>query len=512
MFRRGERVEHDVLGPGTVVSLLVLRRAQVRFDRFPSLPFTMQVDDLSPIGAPARPTRTDAPVQAAPAASAAGSADDTPATTPAPGTSSGAAARRGRARTRPPVRAVASSAAPAAVAPPVLDPIDRDEAWQTLEALRLGVVPARGVREYTVARDRELAAVDEMLHDGHGCRVVWGDYGAGKTHLLEAAEQLALERGYAVARVTLDPTEHGLQHPLRLYRAIAERVRTLHHAQPGIEHILERLVDSAAHNCADGACSSRFFSPFAFIARHGEPLLTEKFTDYVRGEPVPLDVMNQCLSTLHWRGPRLLAMSDFRTYGRMYVHLVSTLAVWCKDAGLAGLALFFDEFERVEALSSAERYLALDVFRHYAALLMDPKDLAFDPERLYRGGQDVHKQLPLRFRHELPLVGMFALTPLGDIEASYRLATFSTRYDLRLSPLARRDVLALVPRLASLYRRAYPDAPLTEETVACVNGLVERTVSQGSDTFRGAVRAAVFAFDAARAGRLPATLPTNGRR
>jgi len=463
-------------GTGTVTARLVLARVVVAFDRAPHLPRTVperELDDEIPAQVQAAVAQRPAPVS-----------------------------RARLAQRSTPARAAAEPAAPTAPVP-VVDPVDREDAWQTLEALRLGVVPARGVREYTVARDMELAGVDQMLRDGTGCRVVWGDYGAGKTHLLEAAEQLALERGYAVARVTLDPTEHGLQHPLRLYRAIAERVRTQDHALPGIEHILDRLIESSAHNTFDGAASSRFLTPYTFIARHAEPLLTEKFADYIRGEPVPIDLLNQCLSTLGWRGPRLLTMSDFRTYGRMYVHLIGTLAVWCKDAGLTGLALFFDEFERVDALPSQERLMALDVFRHYAAVLMAPTDLVFDPETLYRGGQEVHRALPLRFRKELPLVGMFALTPLGDIEASYRRTTLSTRYDLRLAPLSRRDVLALVPRIAALYQRAYPDFALAPDDLAEVRGLIERAIAAGDDSFRAVVRATVFCFDAARMGRLP---------
>ncbi|MEZ6018430.1 MAG: DUF2791 family P-loop domain-containing protein [Planctomycetota bacterium] len=450
---------------------LVLERFLVSFDNAPHLPRTMTESEL-------------APEQAA-------LAQEASANTPA-------AVSRARPAKPSAVKPTATSTAPV----PTHESLDREEAWQTLEALRLGVVPARGVREYTVARDMELASVDQMLRDGQGCRVVWGDYGAGKTHLLEAAEQLALERNYAVARVTLDPTEHGLQHPLRLYRAIAERVRSLQHAQPGIEHILDRLVDSSAHNSVDGASFSRFLSPYTFMARHGEALLTEKFTGYVRGEGVPIEVLNQCLTILGWRGPRLLAMPDYRTYGRMYVHIIGTLAAWCKDAGLAGLALFFDEFERVDALPSQERLLALEVFRHYAAVLMTPTDLVFDPESLYRGGHDVHRALPLRFKRDLPLVGMFALTPLGDIEASYRKTTLSNQYDLRLAPLARRDVLTLVPRIASLYQRAYPDYELAPDTLARVRELVERALSGGDDSFRAAVRAIVFSLDAARLGRL----------
>ena len=84
-------------------------------------------------------------------------------------------------------------------------------------------MPARGVRDYTVAREPELADIALLLEEGGGCRVLWGDYGAGKTHLLEAAEQLALEQGFATARVTLDPRENrpaSSAAPLPAYRGL----------------------------------------------------------------------------------------------------------------------------------------------------------------------------------------------------------------------------------------------------------------------------------------------------
>lgn len=470
MLRRGDRVQHPDHGPGTVRARIVLGRVVVEFDRWPRLPRTIAERDLCAT----RTTVTATAVQAW-------------------GTGRTPARRAGAA--------VATAGAPPA------RPLAAHEAWQTLEALRLGVVPARGVRAYTVARDAELASIDALLRTGRGCRVVWGDYGAGKTHLLEAAEQLALERGWAVARVTLDPLEHGLQHPLRLYRAIAEGVRCLDQAQPGIEHILERLVESDAHARPGGAAASRFYTPYAFVARHGEPVLTEGLRDYVRGEDVPIQLLNQCLATLGWRGERLLTLSDFRTYGRMYVHLVGTLAAWCRDAGLAGLALCFDEVERVDALDAAERRLALEVFQHYAAVLMEPGDLAFDPELLYRGGHEVHRALPLRFRPELPLVGLFALTPLSDIVERYRTVTRSGGYDLHLAPLARTDLGPLVQRVAALQALAYPEAAPSTEATLRVRALVERHVARGADSFRDAVRATVLGLDAARAGRLPELAP-----
>lgn len=501
MWRKADRVAHPLHGPGVVESLLVLGKVRVVFDNAPHLPRTVHGDTLVCLrDQPPEPTRAQV-ARVAPA----------PVPTPQP---SAPLSEPGVAALVSPVEARnghgASPPRAVAVVPPVT--LDAADAWQTLEAIRLGVVPARGVRDYTVARDTELSSIDAMLAAKQGCRVVWGDYGAGKTHLLEAAEQLALERGYAVVRVTLDPVEYGLHHPLRLYQAIADRVRTLDHAQPGIEHVLDRLADSEDHYRHDGRAASRFFSPYLYALRFGAPLLTEYMGDYVRGLPLTLPVLNQCLQRIGWRGRSLLAMSDFRTYGRMYTHLIGTLAAWCQDAGLAGLALCFDEVERVDTLGSTERQLALEVFQHIAAVMMVPEDLAFDPEQLYRGGQDVHRGLPLRFRAELPLVGVFALTPLPEIEASFQRLTHSRRYDLHLAPLGPQSLRDLVQRIAALYERAYPSAHLAEHVLQSVHDRVVRAVRAGDATFRVVVRAIVLSLDAARSGRSLETPPARTTR
>lgn len=379
-----------------------------------------------------------------------------------------------------------------------LEPAD---AWQTLEALRLGVVPARGVREYTVAREDELASIGELLERARGCRVIWGDYGTGKTHLLDAAQQLALEQGFATARLTLDPREQALHHPLRLYRHIAESIRTADRASSGFESLFERLADSPDHALWGGRRASRFFSPYLYALRHGDEEAIGWLRDYVRGDNLDAEDVNRVLKRLRWRGPRALRMPDFRTFGRMYVHLVGTLAAWCADAGSRGLVLLFDEVERVDALAKADQQYAFEVLRHYAAVTIDPADLAFDPEELYKGGHAVHREIPLRFQDDQPLTTIFALTPLEEIEEAFSGVTATDRYDLRLASLQRGALPTLVDRIAAIHRVAYPHHELSAATRERMVAEIGDHLEEGHDSFRAAVRAAVFLLDADRHGR-----------
>ncbi|HED64704.1 MAG TPA: hypothetical protein ENJ09_04015 [Planctomycetes bacterium] len=337
--------------------------------------------------------------------------------------------------------------------------------------------------------------------------MLWGDYGSGKTHMLEATEQLALERGFAVARLTLDPSEQALHHPLRLYRSIMASVRTLGQATPGFEPIFEELADNASHRDPAGEHASRFFSPYLHALHAGDLEAIGWLRDYVGGDRMDSSDVNRVLGNLGWRGARVLAMSDFRTYGRMYVHLVGTLASWCADAGHRGLVLLFDEVERVDALSFSNQDYAFEVLRHFAAVTMDPKDLAFDPEGLYKGGHAVHKKIPLRFRPDQPLVSVFALTPLEKIERAFSTVTSSPEYDVLLEPLARASLPILVERIGTLYETAYPGFEVSPPLIARIAGELEDALDDGHDRFRDAVRATVFLLDGERckgAGRTSA--------
>ncbi len=470
-FARGARVAHAQLGSGTFVGKLPDGKARVRFDFARDLPLSVPRDQLAPLD-------SEQAASKAPAAAAA----------PPP--------------SAPALGRLKLSAAPLVLRELAPLRLESADAWQTLEALRLGVVPARGVEAYTVGRPAELKSLGQLLDARRGSRIVWGDYGAGKTHLIEIAEQLALERGFAVARVTLDPRQHALQHPLRLYRALARALRLPGTSQDGLEGLMLRLVESPEHYRPSGRRASRFFSPYLHALRRGDPDLVGWLRDYAHGDHMDADDVNSLLARAGWPGQRVLTLSDYRTYGRMYVHMIGTLAAWCEDAGLGGLVLLFDEVERVDALGRIDRMLAFEVLKHFAAVTMERDDLAFDPEALYKGGQEVHKRIGLRFDDSQPLAAVFALTPLPEVEQRLSEVTRSSAYDVRLGGLDTLASAELVQRVAALYERAHAGWSAAPELLAEVHGRVRAALDGGHDSLRAMVRAIVFLFDGARLGEV----------
>lgn len=404
-MRPGDRVTHARHGPGTVEVVRTDGRVSVRFDAARELPWTVPAHELVVDGAEMPSARA--------------------------------------------IRVLRH-------VPPQL-PLDAEHAKlrQVIEALRLGVVPASHLHEYTVGREDAVRKARELLRARQGMSLVFGDYGAGKTHFLELVEQEALEHGFVTSRVTLDQHETPLSHPQRLWRAIAGALRYPGTVRRGLLPLLECLEDDADHFHPNGRRFHRFLTPVLWaIRRKRNDLLEDVLLDYIEGQPVDAEQVNCMLRRARWSGPRLLALPDYRTYGRVYAYILGGVATWAADAGFTGACLLFDEAEQVDTFDRRRREFAYEVICHYAAASLPKKELLFDPEELYRGGQEVHRQLPLRFTASQPLVVFVALTPEPEIQL---MCSRLFRHDnaIELSPLSPRSRGKLVGKVVDLYRRAY---------------------------------------------------------
>lgn len=85
-------------------------------------------------------------------------------------------------------------------------PRDRDA---VIQSLRAGVVPRSGQHLIQVGRAREIetlvADIARIADGGSACRVVVGEYGAGKTFFLNLLRAVALEKKLVVATADLNP-------------------------------------------------------------------------------------------------------------------------------------------------------------------------------------------------------------------------------------------------------------------------------------------------------------------
>jgi hypothetical protein len=425
--------------------MLVGQRAIVSFDDRQGLPRTTPISELVPVDAGPSPAKTMAKAPRKPRASKAATATKVK-------ESGGKIEEQSRASNAPDTKASAE-----------LKPIDRlIDTRQAMEAIRLGVVPARCASEYTVGRDEALKSLGALEKQARGLRILWGNYGSGKTHMLDVIESSALERGIVTARVTLDPTEVPPSHPQRLFRAIANQIRLPDEAGLGLASLLEKLVASPEHRTYGGRRADRFFTPYLWARHRGDELASNLIHDYLTGEPTDRDEVHRALKRTHWRGERLLALSDFRTYGRLYTYMLGVLASWAKDAGYRGLMLLLDEVEYVDSLNRENLQMARDVIDHLAAGALPQSALTFQADALRRGGHEVHRNLPLHYEADQPLMVILAATPLEEVRTELAGRLRDPNLHIELRDLELEHLAILVTKVLCLYLEAHPDLKLTE--------------------------------------------------
>ena len=205
-----------------------------------------------------------------------------------------------------------------------------------IEAFRLGIVPERGILDWTYGRDGELNYLAEWLRDPEeAVMYLFGDYGSGKTHLLGALGQRALDEGWAVARVPLDPLDSPPSSPKRVYRSL---LRSLRWREDGNDRDAQDLLRRAlAGGLPKASKGHRFLAPFC------RAIAKEKNEDaawrWILGETV--DAQRLHLPLLH----------DHTTASNIYSNLLTCLG-WtaAEHAGLKGLLLLLDEAEMVTAV------------------------------------------------------------------------------------------------------------------------------------------------------------------
>ncbi|PIE25236.1 MAG: hypothetical protein CSA62_01445 [Planctomycetota bacterium] len=363
---------------------------------------------------------------------------------------------------------------------------------QVLEALRLGVVPMEGLLAYTVGRDAEVDSFERMLGLGERGRAmaILGDYGTGKTHMLELMQHMALSQGWVVGRAWLDPQEAPPSKPRRVYSVLARAFVYPDQREAG-ECGLAPLFDKAAshEHLREGRIGKEggrhlFLSP---ALRYGAAL-----DDEIREDPASIELGE--LATLHldWIEARatgvsqelqrrlharlsvrdkVYALSDFGTLPRVYGYQVSGLAQAVRDLGYKGLLLLLDETELFSNLDHEERDRAIDVFRVLlAAALPQSGEASLDVSEVRKGGRGVIRDLPPRFGDDSRLAIALAATP-GSASEDFLRETLGEARVHELTSFGDDEYREMADRILALYLGAYPG--INRRVLAALESRVE---------------------------------------
>jgi hypothetical protein len=355
---------------------------------------------------------------------------------------------------------------------------------QTLEALRLGVVPRVSPEQLTVAREQELALVEQDLVETPkvgSARVFLGDYGTGKTHLLELIEHLALSRNFLCSRIVLDEEEVPPSHPQRGYRALCRGLRYPEGGQ-GLAPLLDRIVPHERWLRAGSASYHHYLSPVLqyWKALEPEDPLRDELQDWIEGHPSASskELEPELRRRTRLRGLRLFALKDYRPWAHLYSYLIGGLAHLAQQAGYEGLVLLFDEAEFYGLLNSTSREFADLVFGYYATAALGEERSHFDLSRAKRGGQSIHRSFPPLYQRRQPLYCVFAMTEDPAGVGALRRIVGEDRLQ-RLTPLGLGDYQQLCLKVVELYRAAYEDCKVGQEVQNPMGQVVYRGVERG---------------------------------
>ncbi|MBM3268883.1 MAG: DUF2791 family P-loop domain-containing protein [Candidatus Sericytochromatia bacterium] len=238
----------------------------------------------------------------------------------------------------------------------------RTQALSVIEALRAGVPTRQSTRSLPDARKNVTDQIVADLAAAAGGnpppgRIVWGEYGQGKTHLLTTIEHAALDRGFAVSRVSLS-RDVSLHNPFSLYGRLASILRVHDSAIPGLH---TPLLRTGAHGLPG--------SPLKQPDRYGHPLpalLLEDFfytadedRELLYGGLVGARLAPAELRRIHRtsRGEALPKFERFRaaSHATAFFGVMADAIRYC---GYKGWVILLDELELLLWLGRASRLAA----------------------------------------------------------------------------------------------------------------------------------------------------------
>lgn len=371
--------------------------------------------------------------------------------------------------------------------------IDRIQACRMVEAFRLGIVPRQDVEAFTFGREKEVATVQSALSrlvQGQGdVYLVEGEYGTGKTHIIEYLHHRALQAGILTSICQFDPQEVSPHRPKRVYREIVHNLRFIH---DGKEHGFRELLLMAADvDLNDHA----FLGPVLAKLRRLDQAQTpsEVFWQWIEGESTK-EYATETPSPSRVRGgQRIPALYDFSTAADFYCNIISGISYLARCLGLQGLVLLIDEAETVTHLWDII-YLTKSV-NFMEGLVRTAQN---DPDLKRISPRMIHNRVrPVPYIYREPTILLvFATTP-SPYEYGYLKLANRVQRRIELRPLEDRALVDAFTSLVMLYRRAYPDFDIPGITQ---KKLFRAAQTRGVDGVRSFVKFCVEGMDVARVG------------
>ncbi len=341
---------------------------------------------------------------------------------------------------------------------------------EIISAVHHGQPPRIGIERITVGRSRELSTITDLLKEAGARRalaplLILGDYGTGKTHLLNCARSLAFRSNLLVFQVDILGDKVSMAEPVRLKRQVVSGLRFPDLLTTrGRRDILLKLILRRVRYLAEEELRSRGERIYSLPT-----LLFSIEKRLASGMTVPdQDLRKAAVAYLQSSGESIGPILESPAIG--LVEFSSALASLSRDLGFQGATVLVDELEedRSAAAFGALKDMLDKEPEGIAWIFAATRDLVFDSRTgLARYDREIAKRL---IGHSLDIEPLsmddfeelfIAVTKIFDLANGTNL-TESISVGVRSSYLKRRVGKVVNPREFLMQ--------LVEDLFSCLQG------------------------------------------
>ncbi|MGC9078472.1 MAG: BREX system ATP-binding domain-containing protein [Candidatus Kapaibacteriota bacterium] len=332
-------------------------------------------------------------------------------------------------------------------------------ARRMIESFRLGIVPFDCVGEFTFGREKEMQRIEKWLNalESNTLFLV-GEYGTGKTHLIQYALYYALKNEFAVAWVEIDPNETPFFKPKRVYNRLIKNFKYYSKLDCKIKGFRDFLEESIRKGIFKDNYYLKYFYNYAHL---------EEFWDWIEANSgiKPQEQTNVNWSIANNPYKFVPGLYDYSNTANIYCYILSSLGWAAKEVfGLKGLLLVFDEAE------SVNNYLYNYQLEKAENFLSGLAKIAFNDENYLDGISKseyckVGKSFKIPFLYRTPsgVKLLFAFTSLEFLKYPLKLLfnfTLTLSKDkeggkIELEPLTDEALKDVFEKVSSVYSKAY---------------------------------------------------------
>ena len=240
-----------------------------------------------------------------------------------------------------------------------------------------GIPPARGLEAYTVGMDSILGTLETeylggyVRDGGSSFKLVVGEYGSGKSHFLYRLRDLAWANGFVVSRSELSPKECPYDNQLKVYQSVVSNL-IVHDPDPNVEdtqgieaflenhffHTLATLGVESPMTTVGIDVRVKLYLETILRFKVESPSYRHAVYFYLQSVAEENEANKRLIGA--WLRGESVALKDLRPFSitermdrSLAFNMLRSLAQLVHELGYSGLALLFDEGDRMVSIGSS---------------------------------------------------------------------------------------------------------------------------------------------------------------